>query len=108
MVALVHQPGGFVSILEQAVVAPEMNFLAVVFECQRHDGVLRGAVARRPAEVVMSWARISAAIGRPAEGINDVTERRVAAREFFALQQRAVSSVFLQPDVVALQNHMLG
>jgi len=48
-------------------------------------------------------------IGRPAEGINDVTERRVAAREFFALQQAApFSSVFLQPDVVALQIILLG
>src|SRR6267378_1989103 len=85
-----------------------MNFLATVLERKGHDGILRGAVLvdhRSGYEL----GKNHPAIGRPAKRIDDVAERRVAAREFLALQQPApLASGFLQPDIVALQIVLLG
>src|SRR5712672_4207256 len=85
-----------------------MNLLAIVFERQGHDGILRGAVLvdHRSGDELREN---QPAIRRPAKRIDDVAERRVAAREFLALQEAAaLASGFLQPDIVALQVILLS
>jgi hypothetical protein len=93
---------------DYAVAFVDADLVAGVVEEQRLEGVFgfTGIVDDGGGE---EFGEYHAAVGRPAEGIDDVTERPVAAAVFLAFEQAAALAVgILEPDVIMLEVVFLG
>src|SRR5260370_8908182 len=93
---------------DYAVAFVDADLVAGVVEEQRLEGVFgfTGIVDDGGGE---EFGEYHAAVGRPAEGIDDLTERPVAAAVFLAFEQAAALAVgVLEPNVIMLDVVFLG
>ena len=85
-----------------------MDFFAAVFKRESHGGIFGPATFVDHAGG-KELREEHAPIGRPAESVDGIGEKSVAAVEFVALEQTAALAVsFLDPDVVVLQIVFFG
>jgi len=105
---VVLQPGGVVTVLDEAFALADTDFLAAILERESHGGIF-GAAAFVDDAGGEKLRKEHAAVGRPVEGVDGVREKGVAAVELVALEQAAALAVdFLEPDVVVLEIVFFG
>lgn len=85
-----------------------MDFFAAVFKRESHGGIFGAATFVNHARGE-ELREEHASVGRPAESVDSIGEKRVAAIEFVALEQTAALAVgVLDPDIIVLQIVFLG
>ena len=85
-----------------------MDFFAAVFKRESHGGIF-GAAAFVDHAGGEELREEHASVGRPAESVDGIREKRVATVEFVALEQAAALAIcFLDPDVIVLEIVFFG
>ena len=105
---IVREKEGVGGVDDDAVSFGDANFFSAVVEDQRLEGILcsAGFVSHGGGKKL---GENEMAVGRPAEGIDDVAEGLVAAAEFLAFEKAAaLAAGVLEPDVVVFEVVELG